>query len=115
MKRKYETVVVFDGSLPDETINKEQEKIEAFLKENAEFGEADIWGKRNLASVIKKKTIGFYIFFVYTGENDMPEKMEKLFKLNQRILRHMTVLFVPKAVISQKELEKKPEEEEGEE
>lgn len=93
MKRTYETVVIFDGSLPDEVITKEQSKIETFLKKNAEYENTDVWGSRNLAYEIKKKKRGFYCLFTYIGEGDICEKIAKLFKLNQNILRHMTVLF----------------------
>ncbi len=109
MKQKYETVVVLDGSLPDETVTSEQEKIEAFLKKNSEFDKTDIWGKKKLCYDINKKSIGFYIFFVYDGDSEVPEKLQKLFKLNQNILRHMTVSFEEKAIISRDIIKKSTE------
>ena len=68
MKRLYESVVVFDGSLPDETLTKEQEKIEKFLQKNAEFDKTNVWGKKNLAYEIKKKKTGYYCLFLFTGD-----------------------------------------------
>ena len=115
MKRKYETVVILDGSLPDETVASEQEKIEAFLKENADFEKTNVWGKKTLCYEINKKNIGYYIFFVYDGESDVPEKFQKAFKLNQKILRHMTVLYEKKAEISRDVIKKRTDVEEGEE
>jgi small subunit ribosomal protein S6 len=115
VKRKYETVVILDGSLPDETVTSEQEKIEAFLKKNSDYEKTDIWGKRTLCYDINKKNIGFYIFFVYDGENDVPEKLQKSFRLNQKILRHMTVLYEKKAEISRDIIKKRTDVDRGEE
>ena len=106
MKRKYETVVILDGSLPDETVASEQEKIEAFLKENADFERTNVWGKRTLCYEIKKKNIGYYLLFIYDGESDVPEKFQKAFRLNQKILRHMTVLYEKKADLSRDAIKK---------
>ncbi len=92
MKRIYETVVIFDGSLPDETITKEQEKVENFLSKNAELEKIDVWGKKKLAYEIKKKKNGFYCLFIFKGKSDICRKINKFFKLNQKVLRHMTVL-----------------------
>ncbi len=107
MKRKYETVVIFDGSLPDETVTKEQADIEEFLKKESDYDKTDVWGKKSLAYEVKKKKTGFYTFFVYDGESDVPEKLEKLFKLNQRIIRHMTVLYEEKPEIAPELLKRK--------
>lgn len=92
MKRPYETVVIFDGSLPDETVAAEQQKVEDLLKKNADFQRTDVWGKRDLAYEINGKPTGFYCLFIYDGENDVDEKVRKMFRLNQNVLRHMTVV-----------------------
>lgn len=107
MKKKYETVVIFDGSLPDETVAKEQTDIEEFLKKEADYEKTDAWGKKALAYPIKKKKTGFYTFFVYDGESDAPAKMDKLFKLNQNVIRHMTVLYEEKPEIAPELLRRK--------
>ncbi len=115
MKRKYETVIIFDGSLPDETVKKEQEKVENFLKENTDYEKTDVWGKRTLAYNIKKRKIGFYCFFIFDSEGDIADKLHQLFKLNQNILRYMTVLYKEMAKISKETVVKKVRIEEGDE
>lgn len=116
MKRAYETTVIFDGSMSDEVIAKEQEKIEEFLKKNAEYEKTDVWGKKNLSYEINKKKNGFYCLFLFKGESDICEKLNKLFKLNQKILRHMTVLYekmpeIPsKIVVPEAEIDEEGEE-----
>ncbi len=107
MKRMYESVVIFDGSLPDETLTREQVKVEKFLQQNAEFERTDVWGKRTLAYEIKKKKSGYYCLFLFKGEGDIFEKLHNTYKLNQKILRHMTVLYEKEPEISKELLDRK--------
>jgi len=90
--RPYETVVVFDGSLPEDTIQKEQKQLEEFFKGNSEFEKTDVWGKRVLAYTINKKKTGHYMVFYYKAEGAVPGAFEKHIKLNENILRHLTVV-----------------------
>jgi small subunit ribosomal protein S6 len=94
VKQKYETIVIFDGSLPDDTVQKENAAFEEFLKANAEFEKTDVWGKKNLAYQIKKKKAGFYYLYNYQdqSEKNISGKIEKHFQLNDAILRHLTVI-----------------------
>lgn len=93
MKRKYESVVIFDGSLPDEALAGEQDKVEKYLQANAEFEKTDVWGKRSMTYEINRKKSGYYCLFLFKGDADIFDKLNRTFKLNQKILRHMTVLF----------------------
>jgi len=90
--RPYETAVVIDGTLSDDTIQKEQEKLEEFFKSNSEFEKNDVWGKRPLAYTIKKKKIGHFVFFFYRAEGDIAAAFDKHVKLNEAVLRHQTTL-----------------------
>lgn len=94
MKQNYETVVIFDGTLSEDTVQKESAKIEEFIKVNAEFERIDVWGKKSLAYMIKKKKTGIYQLFVYKGdsEKNYAGKMDKFLKLNDSVLRHLTVV-----------------------
>ncbi len=85
-------MIVFDGTLPDETLQKEQTQIEEFLKQNASFEKTDVWGKRSLAYSINKKKIGYYCLFLYEGEGTIVNALEYHIKLNEQILRHQTVV-----------------------
>jgi ribosomal protein S6 len=90
-------MVLFDGSLPEETIRNEHQRIEQFVKDNADLDETVEWGKRTMAFEIKGKKSGVYYLYHYTGEGDMPAKLERSFKMNTSILRHLTVVRNPAA------------------
>ncbi|KMQ52908.1 30S ribosomal protein S6p [Chitinispirillum alkaliphilum] len=92
MKRPYESVIVFDGTLSDDTIQREQKQIEEFLSANADFEKADVWGKKALAYPIKKKRSGYYVLYLYEGEGNVPAALDKHIKLNESVLRSLTVL-----------------------
>lgn len=115
MKRTYETVVIYDGTLSDEALAKEHGAFEEFLKGNAEPVRVDQWGKKTLAYEISKRKVGIYYLYVFNAESDISEKIEKLFKLNTKILRTMTVLFeevkeiAPEALVPAAESEEREE------
>ena len=93
MERKYETVVIFDGSLSDEVIETEQKKVEKFLQDNTNYERTEVWGKKDLAYEIKKKKTGNYYLYIYRVDGNISEKLNKRLRLNRKILRHMTVLY----------------------
>ncbi|HEX3019412.1 MAG TPA: 30S ribosomal protein S6 [Chitinispirillaceae bacterium] len=92
MKKPYESVIVFDGTLPEDVLHKEQQQIEEFLKSNSDFEKTDVWGKKALAYQIRKKKTGYYCMFVYTGEGGVVSALEHHIKLNESVLRHLTVV-----------------------
>jgi small subunit ribosomal protein S6 len=92
VKRPYETVIVFDGTQSDEVLRKEQTRIEEFLKQNAVFEKVDVWGKRALAYQIRKKRLGYYCLFLYEGEGSIVNAIERQLKLNELVLRFLTVV-----------------------
>jgi ribosomal protein S6 len=115
VKQKYETIVIFDGSLADEVVQKENSAFEEFLKVNTEFETVLVWGKRNLAYMIGKKKSGVYYLYNYQdqSEKNIAGKIEKLFKLNDSVLRHLTVVRETPKVVERKIREPRPVEEAG--
>jgi len=89
---KYETIVVFDGNLPQDTIEKESKKIEELLSANGSIIKIDEWGKKYLAYPIKKKTMGFYVLFTYEYNGNAGKFVENNFKFNENIIRYLTVV-----------------------
>ena len=92
MKRPYESMIVFDGTLPDDVLQKEQHQIEEFLKKESSYEKTDVWGKRQLAYPVRKKRLGSYCLFLYEGEGHLAGALEKHIKLNDTVLRHLTVV-----------------------
>ncbi|MCL1945909.1 MAG: 30S ribosomal protein S6 [Chitinivibrionia bacterium] len=89
---KYETIVVFDGNLPSDTIEKERKKVEELLSANGSIVKIDEWGKKYLAYPVKKKTTGFYVLFIYEYKGNAGNFIENNFKFNENIIRYLTVI-----------------------
>ena len=97
---KYETIVVFDGALPADSIEKERKKIEDLLTANGNLVNVDEWGKKFLAYEINKKTTGFYALFVYEYNGNAGKFIDDNFKFNENIIRHLTVVHEGAAIVN---------------
>lgn len=53
---------------------------------------ADRWGRRRLAYPIRKKNAGFYVQLLHKSPTDMIPKLEQAFKLDEDVIRHLTVV-----------------------
>ena len=51
------------------------------------------WGLLNLANKIKNYKKGFYIHYKFEGNNKTLEEIEKKAKIDQSIIRHLTVKY----------------------
>lgn len=109
MVRPYETMVVFDGTLPQEVLEKEQKQLEEFISNLAQFERTDVWGKRTLAYPIKKKKSGYYCLFLFSGSGDIANAIDKQIKLNENVLRYLTLLRDPKNEDARKNFREKGE------
>ncbi|ERP31498.1 30S ribosomal protein S6 [Chitinivibrio alkaliphilus] len=100
--KKYETVMVFDGALPEETIAKEQQGIEGLIKKECSLVTVDVWGKKTLAYPINDKKSGFYCLFVYEYDKDANALINDSVRYNDNVLRTMTVIADDSPVVAQK-------------
>jgi len=88
----YELAVIFDASLEEEKIDKEIEKQTTLLeKEKCEITSIDKWGVKTLAYPIKKQDKGFYTIIYFKGTSDVIPEVDRINKINDKVLRHMVV------------------------
>ena len=108
MIREYETTFIVDSLLPEEQINTTIDKIKDFIEKNSgKISQIDRWGKRRLAYEIAKKQYGYYVYIRFQYDGDLIKELEREYKLDDSILRYLTVL-IPKIVLK-KEAEPKKE------
>jgi len=102
MIRQYETTIVIDAHLPAEHVDTTISKYSKLLEDNkGKIELVDRWGKRRLAYEIDKKQYGYYIYVRFEVDGTFIKELEREFKLDDSILRYLTVL-VPKVVIKKK-------------
>jgi small subunit ribosomal protein S6 len=87
LAKPYETVVVVDAMIPDD---------------QGKLVKLDRWGKRKLAYAIRKRTHGEYAVFYYEGTGAIAAELDKRFRINENILRWLTVADNPVGVPADK-------------
>lgn len=93
MKTKaYESAVLINAALDDEQIENIISHINDLLVNNgADVKEIDRWGRKRLAYMVKKSKIGYYVIFRFDAPTNIIAKLERLYVLDEQILRHLTV------------------------
>jgi len=90
--KDYELVIVFDPSLEEEDIEKQLSKITSLLeKEKCKVSNIDKWGIRKLAYPIAKQDNGYYIIIYFNGNSDVLSELDRISKINDKVLRHLIV------------------------
>ena len=93
MKQKYEVVVIFNSKLEEAEVGTELDKVKEVLsKYDGSILHTDRWGVRKLAYEIQKETHGYYVLIVVEAEGSFARELERGFKINENVLRYMTVL-----------------------
>lgn len=107
--RKYETVFILDPDLQEKTRLEFLEKIKNIIqKENGFLVDFDEWGNKKLAYEIKKKFRGYYVIICYGGTGELVKELERNLRLNDSIIRFMTILVSDE--VTKDELEKESQE-----
>ena len=105
----YETLYIVDPNLENKSLEKTMNEIEEELeKTKSKIINHRIWGKKRLAYPIERQKYGSYILIQFEG-GDQQKMIEydTWMRLNNSVLRHMTVLLNEKPEIYVEE--KKPE------
>lgn len=115
---KYEIGVIIKADLDEETFRAETERVHGFI---TRFGgtieKVDDWGRRKLAYPIQKLTEGMYSFITFTTEEgNTPKEVEARLRLQENILRFLTIRRDEnEAVVMAKPVKEEPKEEPKEE
>jgi small subunit ribosomal protein S6 len=115
-KRVYETTFIINSYLEDAHIESIISKVEDTLAKNSvQINVFDRIGRKRLAYPIKKKNNGYYCYIVFEATPDFITKLERVYQLDEGILRYLTVVLDKKALAAQsKKRETKKDEVEAE-
>ena len=95
MAKNYETMVIVDAMISEDAIAKALKNIEKKILTKGEMIRIDDWGKRKMSYEIEKKSHGHYAVFFYKGPAEIVDDLEKDFRINENILRWMTLADQP--------------------
>jgi small subunit ribosomal protein S6 len=90
--RTYEVMYIAAPTTADDDIVKLNDAISKLVeKEGGEVVKTDDWGRRKLAYPIKKHTEGYYVLLEIEGSGQEIAELERRFRVNDLIMRYMTV------------------------
>lgn len=91
--RRYECVVIIDPDLSEDQMNTLMTRIEDLIPQNdGILVLVDKWGTRKLAYEIKKKKQGHYLRLDFCGQGKTISELERFFRIDDRVLKFLTVL-----------------------
>ncbi len=91
--RRYETIVIVDPDVPEENRQALVDRIGEIISAQGGFLVlVDEWGSRKLAYELRKKNRGHYFRIDYCGNGALVAEMERAFRIDDRVLKFMTVL-----------------------
>lgn len=91
--RRYETILIAHVDLSEDDLTGLITRYGALVTEQKGIlVKVERWGKRKLAYIIKKQARGFYILIDFAGVSAVVNELERNLKIDDRILKFMTVL-----------------------
>ncbi|MBW7957389.1 MAG: 30S ribosomal protein S6 [Deltaproteobacteria bacterium] len=92
---RYETVCIVRPDIAEDAIKGIIQKASSSLEgAGGTVVRVDEWGRRKLAYPIQKKGEGYYFVLEYTSSPAASKEVERLFKLNEDVLRYQTVRII---------------------
>ncbi len=89
---EYEIVYILDGALTEADVQHSIEKTSELIGRHSGYiFRSQNMGKKTLAYPINKKSKGYYVAIDYCADNTTVSEMEHGFRLDERILRYLTV------------------------
>lgn len=90
---RYETIFIIEPDTGEDGRGQLIQKVKDIItKFNGALIEVDEWGTKKLAYEIRRKLRGYYVRTDYCGQGDLIAEMERNFRIDDRILKFMTIM-----------------------
>ena len=90
--RRYETIFILRPNAGEDEINRVVESTsQIILDEKGTIIEMDKWGMKKLAYLIKKESLGYYVYCDYAGTPAAVSEIERKFRIDDTVLKYMTI------------------------
>lgn len=90
--RRYESVWVVHGDLPDEEVKSTIDKFSRIISSHGGMLVGlDDWGRRKLAYKVKGTTRGYYLLADFAGTPVTVKELERNYRIDDRVIRYHTV------------------------
>jgi small subunit ribosomal protein S6 len=89
---EYETIYILKPEVPEDIVRTLNEKIDGIIgRYEGHILIRDDWGKRKLAYPIQKNSKGHYLYVNYLGPSDLVLEVERNLRIEENLLRFLTV------------------------
>ena len=106
----YETLFIVDVENGEDAAKATVAKFTDIIAKNAEIVEVSDWGKRRLAYLINDKPEGYYTVVTFKSEPAFPAELERLYNIDESVMRSIVVKLDFEAVAKAKEAVEAPAE-----
>ena len=90
--KRYETIYIANPNLEDDALKEVVAKFSDIIeKKRGSIVKIDDWGKKKLAYEVKRFDKGHYVLLDFCGFPDAVAELERTLKLDDRILKYLTV------------------------
>ncbi|MFZ1982105.1 MAG: 30S ribosomal protein S6 [Smithella sp.] len=90
--QRYEVVAIVIANLNDDDMTALIDRSQTIITDRkGVIAKIERWGKRHLAYEIKKQKDGYYFLIDFAGDGSIVAEIERTYKIDDRILKFMTV------------------------
>jgi len=108
--RRYEILFIAHADSSDDDLNERIERYKSLIEQAKGFiVKVDKWGTRKLAYEIKKQSKGIYVLMDFACGSGIILELERNFKIDDKILKFLTVMKDNEVDLQELEKEKKGE------
>lgn len=91
--RRYETILITHVDLSEDELSSLITRYGSIVTgQKGILAKVERWGKRRLTYLIKKQARGFYILLDYAGVGAVVNELERNLKIDDKILKFMTIV-----------------------
>jgi small subunit ribosomal protein S6 len=94
----YENLFIVSLANGEEAAKETVNKFTTLIANNAEIVEVADWGKRRLAYLINDEAEGYYTVVTFKTASDFPAELDRLFNIDENVMRAMTIKLDVKAI-----------------
>lgn len=87
----YECMFITDLSSGEEAAKETVAKFTSLIEKNGEIIDVADWGKRRLAYPINDMNEGYYTVVTFKSEGAFPAELERLFNIDETIMRQLVL------------------------
>jgi small subunit ribosomal protein S6 len=90
--RTYEILFIADPNLGEPEVDALAAQVQGFVeKDGGKLQKMEKWGKKRLAYVVRRHREGYYVLLVVEGTGAMVKEVERRIKVQDGIIRYLTV------------------------